>query len=356
FKSSPIGMVLVDPETFVIQEANPAFAGLMGLSEREMSNGPMWDDHTICDPDQWAALKNELATAGKLTHRELRIAVAKDDGIDLLLHATHVAFGERRSILFHVENITEIKAAFQALKEADRRKDEFIATFSHELRNPLAPLSNAMQLLDFGSDDPAIIEQARGIMGRQLKHMVHLLDDLLDLSRVSRGVIVLRRTALDLKSVLLESIEASRSLIDHDHHELKIELDERPIWVNGDNTRLVQIFNNLLNNASKYTEPGGKIHLKCTSSGGNARITVSDNGIGIEPIQLEKVFDMFAQLEPAISKEQSGLGIGLSIVKQLVLMHGGKISAFSKGKGHGSEFTVELPLIDHKGGYPVFSE
>ena len=345
FKSSPVGMVLVEPDGFRVIEANPAFASLMGAHEDELKNGPIWDAHHIHDPERWEALKEELATTDRISDQELRIVNGNGSHIDLLINATTVNFGKNRSMLFHVEDITERKAAFIALKESDRRKDEFIATLSHELRNPLAPLSNALQLLEISPGNVQVVEQAHEVMRRQLSHMVRLLDDLMDVSRVSRGVIELRKAPVEIHAVIRQSVETVQPMIDLERHHLEQHLHDGQLWVNGDATRLVQIFSNLLNNAAKYMESGGRIVLTTTRSNGRVRIEVADEGVGMDPAQLARIFDMFSQLEPMISRKYSGLGIGLNIVKKLVEMHGGSITAHSEGIGKGSRFVVELPLI-----------
>ncbi len=350
FNSSPVGMVLAEAGSFKVIETNPAFARLMDMSAEQLKGEPVWGDHRLLEPEAWASLKRDLTRDHTAVDREIALEVQDDARMDLLVNATMVKISGQQAVLLHVENITERKSAYRALEESDRRKDEFIATLSHELRNPLAPISNALHLLELAPNDPQMVEQSRSMMNRQLKHMVRLLDDLMDLSRVSRGVIQLRKTPLELGSILQQSIETSKPLIDGAGHDLKLHLAEQPLWVYGDHTRLVQIFSNLLNNAAKYTPSGGTITVTSGRSQDRVTISIRDNGIGIDPHRLEQVFDMFSQMEPAITRTQSGLGIGLSIVKQLVMMHGGTITAFSEGKGQGSRFTVELPIMERAEG------
>ncbi|HEX2617220.1 MAG TPA: PAS domain-containing protein, partial [Flavobacteriales bacterium] len=251
--------------------------------------------------------------------------------------------GTVESVAGITRDVTGLERANQALLEADKRKDEFLATLAHELRNPLAPLRNGVELLAM-AEDLGDVRQAQGMMRRQVEHMVHLVDDLLDLSRVSRGVIELRRTRNTLHEVISTAVETVRPLMDHHAHQLTVDLPEEELIIDGDTTRLAQIFSNLLNNAAKYTAPGGRIGLKAVREGEGVRVTVSDNGIGIAPGDLHRVFDMFTQVEDVNARARGGLGIGLHIVKRLVDMHGGQIAVASTGLGQGSTFSVSLPL------------
>lgn len=244
----------------------------------------------------------------------------------------------------HAADFIERLQYEQALRDADRRKDEFLATLAHELRNPLAPLRNGLQLIKLAKDNPDASELARGMMERQLAQMVHLIDDLLDLSRISRGKIELRKQQVELASVLQQAIETSRPAIDQAQHELHIEMPSAPIHVDADITRLAQVFSNLLNNAAKYTDPGGTIRLSVHTSDANVQVIVSDTGVGIPGEMLPHVFEMFTQVDRHLARSQGGLGIGLSIVKRLVEMHNGRVEARSEGQGRGSAFLVDLPI------------
>ncbi|MCE9658364.1 MAG: response regulator [Burkholderiales bacterium] len=230
------------------------------------------------------------------------------------------------------------------LREADRRKDEFIATLAHELRNPLAPVRNAAQLLQHqGTIDPTA-KHARDIIARQVQVMSRLIDDLMDVSRINQGRIELRRELVDLADVLELAVEASRPKIADFGHQLDVRLPDMPILLDVDAVRLSQVFVNLLTNAAKYTDRGGRIELAAQREGSELRITVSDNGIGIPADELDNVFDMFSQVEGAIARSRGGLGIGLTLVKHLVELHDGRVEARSPGPGQGSVFVVSLPL------------
>ncbi|HWA99539.1 MAG TPA: ATP-binding protein, partial [Pirellulales bacterium] len=242
-------------------------------------------------------------------------------------------------------DIEDVKQLEAALREADRRKNEFLATLAHELRNPLAPIRHGLQIMHLSQGTPELIEQTRAMMQRQLDQMVHLVDDLLDVSRVSRGIIELRKERVELARVLQHAIETSQPAIDQAAHELTVSLPQQPIFVEADTTRLAQVFANLLNNAAKYTERGGQLRLEVRHDDGHAVVTVKDNGMGIPPAMLPKVFQMFTQVNQNLNRSQGGLGIGLSIVKRLVEMHQGTIEAHSEGIGMGSDFVVRLPVL-----------
>ncbi len=231
-----------------------------------------------------------------------------------------------------------------ALKDADRRKDEFLAVLAHELRNPLAPIRYALEIVRM-SPDGKITEEIRGMMDRQVTHLVRLIDDLLDVSRVSRGKIDLRRENVALQTALHAAIETSRPVIASGHHELTLDIPDAPLLLNADVTRLSQVVSNLLNNAAKYTSPGGKISLTVRREDGEVTIAVEDNGVGIPEAMLPKVFELFTQVEKGIERSRGGLGIGLALASQLVELHEGSISAESPGAGLGSTFTVRLPLL-----------
>jgi signal transduction histidine kinase len=234
----------------------------------------------------------------------------------------------------------------QALRSADRRKDEFLATLGHELRNPLAPILNSLEILKLsGAFDHEPTRQACAVMERQVHHLNRLVDDLLEVSRITRGVIEVKKVPLDLAAIVRAAIETSRPVLDNLRHELVEDLAEEPMCVAGDPVRLTQVFANLLNNAAKYTNHGGLITVSTRHVNGEAVISVKDNGIGIAPVVLSQVFDMFMQVDRSTRRSQGGLGIGLTLVRSLVGMHGGSVEARSKGPGQGSEFIVRLPLL-----------
>lgn len=243
----------------------------------------------------------------------------------------------------------DLRESEERLQAADRAKDEFLATLAHELRNPLAPIRNGVAVLRHSAARPEVTERMLTIIERQLGHMVHLIDDLLDVSRISRGKIVLQRQRASLAEIVRDAVEASRPLIDASGHALNIAIADGDVVVDVDVTRIAQVVTNLLNNAAKYTPHGGRIDLVVDSAEGNARVSVTDTGVGISEAMLPKVFDMFTQVDASRDRAQGGLGIGLAIAQRLVDLHGGELKAASAGEGQGSRFTVRLPLALREG-------
>ena len=241
-------------------------------------------------------------------------------------------------------DLTDRKLAEIALRDADRRKDEFLATLSHELRSPLAPIRTAVEIMRLARADPDLVEKARATIERQLLHLVRITDDLLDVARITQNRIELRRERTDLRAVLQGALEASRSIIDAQGLALTLDSPPQPLWIVADFTRMAQVFSNLLNNAAKYTERGGQIRVSLEAAEGMASVTVADTGLGIRPDLLSSIFDMFTQLQAHRDRAQGGLGIGLTLAKRLVEMHGGTIEAQSEGVGRGSRFVVRLPI------------
>lgn len=233
------------------------------------------------------------------------------------------------------------------LREADRRKDEFLATLAHELRNPLAPIRNGLQILRMSKDE-AMSANVRDMMDRQLSHLVRLIDDLLDVSRISEGKIALRRGLISAQSAIDSAVEGSKPLIEGGKHRLTLDVPDEPVWLSADPIRIAQIISNLLNNAAKYTPQGGELRLAAAVEQGGVSISVTDNGIGIAPDMLPRIFDLFTQVDHRKEQAQGGLGIGLALVKQLVAMHGGTVKAESAGLEKGSTFTIWLPLSDQE--------
>ena len=232
------------------------------------------------------------------------------------------------------------------LQTADRRKDEFLSVLAHELRNPLAPIRSGLHLMKVAHDDAQAVARAREIMDRQVTQMVRLIDDLMDLTRISRGKLAMQKARVALADVLRIAVETSRPLIEHAGHTLTLDLPQAPIMLEADETRLAQVFANLLNNAAKYTPPGGRVGLAVQSVGDEVTVAVEDNGVGIPPAMLGQVFDMFTQIDRSLEQAQGGLGIGLNIARSLVEKQGGRITAESGGVGLGSRFVVRLPISE----------
>jgi CheY-like chemotaxis protein len=232
------------------------------------------------------------------------------------------------------------------LREADRRKDEFLAMLAHELRNPLAPISTAAQVLKFPNLDPQRLRTTSDIISRQVAHMTDLIDDLIDVSRVTRGLIELDKSNVEVSAIVAAAVEQARPLIERRGQELLTRIECAGALVRGDRTRLVQVLSNLLNNAAKYTPQGGRVELSVQASAAEVRIEVRDNGIGIDADLLPRLFDLFTQGQRTSDRSQGGLGLGLALARTLVTLHGGSVRAASAGAQQGSSFVVTLPLID----------
>ena len=252
--------------------------------------------------------------------------------------------GDYAGMVGAVFDIDDRKRAEQGLAEANRRKDQFLATLAHELRNPLAPLSNALHVWHLAGDKPEEVVRLRDMMGRQVKQMIRLIDDLLDVSRITRGRIELRSERIDLGDAIAAALEAVGPFLDARRHRLALELPSTPLQVEADLGRLVQVFGNLIHNAAKFTNPGGNIWLSARRDGGQAVVSVRDDGCGIPPAMQGAVFEMFTQVDDSLTRSQGGLGIGLTLVKNLVELHGGTVEMRSEGAGRGSEVVVRLPL------------
>jgi signal transduction histidine kinase/ActR/RegA family two-component response regulator len=231
------------------------------------------------------------------------------------------------------------------LSATDRRKNEFLATLAHELRNPLAPMSNMLEVIKRADGNSEILKRAHETIGRQLGQLVRLVDDLLDLNRITHDLLELRRTEVELSSIIQQAVEVARPLLEASGHNLILNLPNEPIYLNADRARLAQVFGNLLNNSCKYTAHGGTISISAEVLDDGVTVTLKDNGDGIPPDKLDSVFDMFMQVDRFSERSQSGLGIGLTLVKRLTEMHGGTIEARSEGEGKGSEFVVHLPTV-----------
>jgi PAS domain S-box-containing protein len=340
---------------------NQRYMDMVGMNlEQLMPSGWRSILHPEDAPAYLAAFEQALRECSRFQHR-VRIRTAKNEWRWLKSYALpwFTAEGEYAGHVGMSVDITEAVNAETALLEADRRKDEFLATLAHELRNPLAPISNALALMARPDGAPAV-PHLLPIISRQVNYMVRLVDDLLEISRITSGKVELRRAPTDLSVVLCNAVDASLPLINENKHKLSICIGESPMIVYADGVRLEQIFTNLLNNAARYTRKGGQIWLTAHVENNNAVISVRDNGIGILPGMLPRLFDMFAQERRNGVGTQEGLGIGLNLVYRLVKMHGGTVEAMSEGKDRGSEFVVRLPLSEaiapEKNGEPEKAE
>ena len=304
---------------------------------------PPWSDLPILvlaySGAKSAATQEAVRTLGNVTvlERPLRVVT--------LLSAVRTALRARQRQYQIRDHLEERVRAEEFLRLADQRKDEFLATLGHELRNPLAPLLSGMQLLRLGEFDRVRAPHILAVMERQITHLLRLVDDLLEVSRITRGLIEVRRHPLDLVGVVRAALDSCRTEIETAGHEVTIDVPETPIPVSGDPVRLTQVFANLLHNAAKYTNPGGQIRVTATCADDRAVVSIRDNGIGIPVSHLGSVFEMFMQVDRFNRRAQGGLGIGLTLVRTLVEMHDGRVEARSEGPNKGSEFLVELPLL-----------
>ena len=351
---APVPIAVAHDARCEVITANAALARLLGVPPDEnISLTPppgLWPPYRI-QRDGIDIPKRDLPMQFAVANRtpvSNHIEILRSDGTTAYVRndvePLYDANGEVCGCVSVCVDLTERKQVEAVLREADRRKDEFLATLSHELRNPLAPIRNALEVLRRSGDDPARREQAHAIMERQLQQLVRLTDDLLDVSRITRNRIELRRQRIDLRAVVESAVETTHPLIDVADHHLQVELPAEPLWVDADFTRLAQAFSNLLDNAVNYTDRGGRILVRASGEAGTATVAVTDNGIGISADALPDVFDMFTQLERSIARARGGLGIGLTLSRRLVELHGGTIDARSDGPGHGSTFIVSLPL------------
>lgn len=325
------------PVDYRFCETNPVFEEQTGLHDAVgksmLELAPLHESH-------WAQIYGQVAKTGAPVRFENE-AKALNRWYEGYAFRIDEPSARRVAILF--KDITTRRRDEEELRLADRRKDEFLAMLAHELRNPLAPISAAADLLSISRLDEDRIRRTSEIISRQVRHMTGLVDDLLDVSRVTRGLVTLNKIETDIKHIIADAVEQVRPLIEARHHRLTVDLAPEPGHVLGDEKRLVQILTNLLNNAAKYTREGGKIHLRMETPDSHVILSVVDNGIGIAPELQPHVFDLFAQADRTADRSQGGLGIGLALVKSLVELHGGHVTCTSEGIGKGSEFTVTLP-------------
>ncbi len=305
-------------------------------------------------PERWASI-HQRGLAGEIIEKDEDLWI-QADGSEHWLHWVVLPWTDEHNaiggIIIACDDITHRKEIqdrlneqAKLLQEADRRKDEFLAMLAHELRNPLAPIRNAVQILKKVDSDLARITWCRNVIDRQAEHLIRLVDDLLDVSRINRGLVEIKNEALEIRDFIQPAVETNQPLIDARRQKLSLTLPSEPLWVTGDRVRLTQVVSNLLNNAAKYTETQGNIGLSVEWSGNEVCIRVCDSGCGIDPVDLPHLFDLFYQTERNLDRSLGGLGIGLSIVHDLVKKHGGEIRASSDGLGKGSEFLVRLPRL-----------
>jgi PAS domain S-box-containing protein len=345
FNSSPLSLTISSLVTGKLVEVNETFVAITGFSREEAIGKTTAELGVWARPGDREQELADVASSGLLRNREYIFRVRGGQEITGLLSAETIDIGGEPCALTVIQDITDRKKFEQALREADRRKDEFLATLAHELRNPLAPIRNGIEVLKHAPPDAKASAAVLEMMDRQLAQMVRLVDDLLDVSRISRGKIKLRTEPIELSAAIRNALETNRQAIEDSAHELVVDVPQESILVHADLTRLSQVLANLLSNASRYTPRGGSIRLSVEASSSEVTIRVRDNGIGIPEDMIGQVFDLFTQVDDSLERSHSGLGIGLTIVKRLVEMHGGQVTARSEGPGKGTEFVVILPRL-----------
>ncbi|WP_075791400.1 ATP-binding protein [Massilia putida] len=352
-KSIDVGFCIIEmifdaagePYDYRIVETNPAFVRHTGLADAAGKRiRELVPEHDV----RWSRIYGRVAKTGLPVRIEQHAA---NLGRWLDVYAARLGDDDSHHVAVFLRDITEERARRETLREladtlgeANRRQSEFLATLAHELRNPLAPVRTGLDLLRIGADKPDVLARVRPMMERQVNHLVHLVDDLLDVARISSGKVELKMTVVPLKDIVLRAIEMTLPVIEAKRHDFHVDVGDDPLHVLADATRLAQVVGNLLTNAAKYTPEGGSIGLGVRRNGDRVRVEVADSGIGIPRESLARIFDMFAQVGRHREQESGGLGIGLHLVRQMTALHGGTVAADSPGPGRGSTFVVDLPL------------
>lgn len=347
-ESAPDAMVIVDGAGKIVL-VNGQTERVFGFQRAELIGKSM--DVLVPESMQGDFLQHWTGeTSGqdpRAACEEIQLAGVRRDGSTFPVEISLSPLETEEGLLISsaIRDVTERKQYEAALKDADRRKDEFLAMLAHELRNPLAPIRTGLELIRLAQGDPSTIDEVRGIMERQTQQLITLVDDLLDVSRITRGKLQLRKRRVELQEVIQSAVEATRPFIDEAHHELTLSLSSQPIPLKADPHRLAQVFSNLLNNAAKYTPENGRIDVSVDCHENQVVVAVRDTGIGIPREKLELIFEMFGQIDHPLQRATMGLGIGLTLVRSLVEMHGGQIEVSSEGPDQGSEFRVHLPIL-----------
>jgi PAS domain S-box-containing protein len=351
FQSAKDGILVLDAITLNIIDANPFITDLLGYSRDELLGRELWEIGFFADKPSSQAMYQELQECGyvRYDHLPLRTKHGRTAEVEFICNVYPV--GGRAVAQCNIRDISErssmerrMQEQAEALADLHRRKDEFLAMLSHELRNPLAPIANAVHLLRLQESDDPIQQKARVIIERQVLQLTRLIDDLMEVSRITTGRVLLRNEIVDVNGVVEHAVETTRSLTDQREQRLTVSLSQQPIWLSADAARLEQVMVNLLTNAAKYTDDGGQIWLTVSKEGSECVIRLLDTGVGIAQELLPRIFDLFAQADHSLARSSGGLGIGLALVRRLVEMHGGRVEAFS-ALGRGSEFVVRLPTV-----------
>ncbi|MGZ5000425.1 MAG: ATP-binding protein [Methylomonas sp.] len=351
YDSSPVGYISLNGKN-QITELNLTSVELLGLGDKNIEQKGFLHYIAPESRDDWHRHFHRMLFDGGRASCELIMRRQDASTFPARLDCLLVENSEPSlSLRVALTDITEIRQNMdqlaeqsRQLREADRSKDQFLAMLAHELRNPLAPIRNAVQILKFAQTATSRIEWCGDVIERQVEHLVRIVDDLLDVSRINRGQIELKKESMELRDFIHPAVEACQPLIDARRQKFSLALPSQPLKIEGDRIRLSQVISNLINNAAKYTEEGGSLGLTAELDGNQICIRVYDSGCGIDQADLPRLFDMFYQADRNLDRSQGGLGIGLSLVQRLIEEHGGQVQAFSAGRGHGSEFVIRLPL------------
>src|ERR1041385_2916256 len=350
FETAKDGILILESNTGKITEANPFISELLGYPPDELLGKELWQIGLFQDIHASQAAFRQLQEQGYIRYHNLPLLTKAGRRVEVEFVSNVYNVNHQPVIQCNIRDNTEhhqlerAQAQAEALVDLHRRKDEFLAMLSHELRNPLSAITNAVEILDRENDEP-LQQKARTIIRRQVGHLVVLVNDLLEVTRVLSGRIQLHEEELDLRGIAQQAVETARTLIDQRKHRLNVAFPQEPAWVLGDAIRLEEVIVNLLSNAAKYTPEGGDIWLGIEEEGEEVVIRVRDSGVGIAPDLLPQIFDLFTQAQRTLDRSQGGLGIGLTVVRKVIEMHGGTTEAHSSGLGQGSEFIVRLPAL-----------
>ncbi|HUY32095.1 MAG TPA: ATP-binding protein [Pirellulales bacterium] len=351
FESAKDGILILNAHTGKITDVNACMDGLTGSESNQLLGKELWEIGLFSDPAANELALRDLREKGYVHYEHLLLEFEHGRRVEVEMVANVYREDQQSVIQCNIRDITErsrlerkTHEQAEALVDLHRRKDEFLAMLSHELRNPLAAISNAEQLLRLQANDDPLQRKARAIIERQVGQLIRLVDDLLEVSRITTGRIHLLRERLALNGIAVNAVETVRPLMEQRRHSLEVSLSPEPIWLYADAARLEQVVVNLLTNAAKYTDEGGRVAISIQQEGDEAVLRVRDSGVGIAPELLPRIFDLFTQAERSLARSQGGLGIGLCLVQRLVEMHGGKVEAYS-ALGRGSELVVRLPVV-----------
>lgn len=350
FEAARDGILVLDAGTGTIVDVNPFMVELLGYDYRDFLGKELWEIGLFEDQAASRAAYDLLRADGYIRYDHLPLKTKGGQEVEVEVVSNLYREGDADVIQCNVRDITErrrlerqVRAQAEALAEANRRKDEFLAILSHELRNPLASILNAVQIFRLHEEVDPVQGKAQAIVGRQVGRLILLVDDLLEVTRISTGAVTLHLERCEAGEIVRRAIDGMGQAAVEQSHRLSVSMPPKPIWLNVDPSRIEQVMTNLLVNAVKYTDPGGRIEASLLQEGAEMVFRVRDSGIGISAELLPRVFELFTQADRSLVRSQGGLGIGLTIVERLVKLHGGTVEAFSRGLGRGSEFVVRLP-------------